>query len=170
MLPKYSIYTHLIGTENQFQLWQAAMDRSGCSSTSTVPKFIYRHWRQFCLSKLRNIPVCCLLSTPTTISHPASRYLRHIFHTLVYESKLTAGRLLFKLWKKWLWIEHVALRLLGAPRLQSFLEWCISKVEKRKIFKTKKVEEVEKVYIFPRIQVMITLESTGTKVIYESWR
>ncbi len=75
------------------------------------------------------------------VSHPASCYLRHIFHTLVYESKLTAGRLLFKLWKKWLWIEHVALRLLGAPRLQSFLEWCISKAEKRKIFKTKTVEK-----------------------------
>lgn len=60
MSPNYSVYTHLAGTENQFQLWQAALDRSGCSSTSTVPKFIYRRWRQFCLSKLRNIPVCCL--------------------------------------------------------------------------------------------------------------
>lgn len=67
-----------------------------CSSTSTVPQFIYRHWRQFCLSKLRDIPVCSFFS----FSHPASSYLRHIFHTLVYESKLMAGRVLFQTLKK----------------------------------------------------------------------
>lgn len=115
-------------------LWQAATDEA-YEYIHFFPKFTYKHCWQLFLSRLRSIPVCRLCFSPPPPSlTPAPPRLRHIFHALVYESKLTAGRLLFKLWEQWLWIEHVALRLLGAPTLLSFLEWCISEVEKKNTY------------------------------------
>lgn len=102
--------TTLIGTENHPQHPRRL-------STSTVPKFTYRHWRHVLPQEAEKYSL--LLAYLFFLTHP-----RHIFHTLVYESKLTAARLLFELWKKWLWIEHAAFWLLGALRLQSFI-WVV---------------------------------------------
>ncbi len=50
----------------------------------------------FASARREIFPSAILLSFSFPISYLASLYLCHIFHTLVYESKLTAGRMSFQ--------------------------------------------------------------------------
>ena len=67
MLSKHSIYIHAsLGLKKTVSTPRSSRGR--CSDTSTVAKFTHRHRRQFCLGKLRNIPLCCLFSLSLSLS------------------------------------------------------------------------------------------------------